>query len=113
MNLNAFIINNISIASTTIIQPSLIANIASSLSYVYLYLCGYFCPVVVILTTINSSLCLIVFIFSKEFYSKTSKNSRLYCILLAFADFVAVYTIPFPYFFGDGLNTITNGALYW
>lgn len=73
---------------------------------------GYFCPLQVLLTTINSIYCLIIFIFNKEFYSKTSKNSRLYYILLALADIIAIYTVPFAYFFGDGINTLTDGNFY-
>ena len=103
--------NHSSLFTPIFVQQSLITSVINILTYIYIYECAYLCPFEIILGTINCILCLIVFIFNNEFYIKTSKNSRLYYILLAVADFIAVYTIPVMYFLGDGINWITKGNL--
>ena len=106
-----FQINRSSLVTSTSIQQSLITSFINILTYIYIYECAYLSPLEIILGTINCILCLIVFIFNNAFYLKTSKNSRLYYILLAVADLIAVYTIPVMYFLGDGINWITKGNL--
>ena len=106
-----FQINSSSQVISTSIQQSLITSVINILTYIYIYECAYLSPLEVILGTIFCILCLVVFIFNNEFYLKTSKNSRLYYILLAMADLIAVYTIPVMYFLGDGINWITNGNI--
>lgn len=94
------------------VQQSLITSVTNVLTIIYTYMTSYLCPLEIILATINCSLCLIVFIFNKDFNSKTSKNSRLYYILLAISDLIAAYTVPIMYFLGDGIHGITNGNFY-
>ena len=92
-------------------QQTIIIQITNILSRIYYLLVEYYIPLTMILTFVNNSICLLVFFFNKEFYEKTSKNSRVYYILLAFADIAANYSYGLSILFGDGLYTLTNGKV--
>ena len=85
-------------------QQTIIIQILNSFSRIYV-------PLTMILAFVNNSVCLLVFFVNKEFYEKTSKNSRIYYILLAFADIAANYSYGLPTSLGDGLYTLTNGKV--
>ena len=89
---------------------SLFAQWTASLQLLYYPLLQYFLPVLLAVGTFNNIICIVVFIFDKEFYNKTSKTTRIYYLFIAIFDLIAIYAIPFPWFIGDGLYGLTNGA---
>lgn len=91
-------------------QQTIIIQITNILSSIYTLLAEYYLPSTMILTLVNNSICLLVFIFNKEFYEKTSKNSRVYYILLALADIAANYSYGLS-ILGDGIYALTNGRV--
>lgn len=97
---------------SVIVSPgkSLIAQVTADLQLLYFPLLQYFLPVLLIVGTFNNIICIVVFIFNKEFYNKTSKTTRIYYLFIAIFDLIAIYAIPFPWFIGDGLYGLTNGA---
>ena len=109
-NATSFQFLNTTISQTSISsQQTLLIQITNVLTRIYYLLAAYYLPITMILTVLNNFICLIVFFFNKEFYEKTSKNSRIYYILIAFADIAANYTYCLSFFPGDGIYTMTNG----
>ena len=96
---------------STSTQQTQIIQITNILTSIYYILAQYYLPVTMILTSVNNFICLLVFIRNKEFYEKTSKNSRVYYILIAIADIGANYSYCASVFIGDGLYTLTNGKV--
>lgn len=109
-NVTSFQFLNTSILQTSISsQPTIVIQIINILTPIYYMLAAYYIPLTMIVTTLNNSLCLIVFVYDKDFYEKTSKNSRVYYIVLALSDIAANYSFGLTFFPGDGIYTITNG----
>lgn len=102
--------NSTAISKSIPLVSSILAQLTASLQSFYFPLTQYYLPVILLVGTFNNVMCIIVFVFNKEFYNKTSKTTRIYYLFIAIFDLIAIYAIPFPWFLGDGLNGLTNGA---
>ena len=86
---------------------SVVQGISDLLWAIYFPLCEAYLPVVLVLSICGNSLCLLVFLGSRAFEARTSRNARIFYITLAVVDIFAVIATPFPWFLGmSGASTL-------
>ena len=107
-----FFQNNTTPNSVVQVQPSLLLQTINLLTTTYFILSAYVVPWEFLLGTANNLLCLLVFLFDRQFYDRTNRNARIYYIVLAVCDLGRLWFWCFVIFLGDGLSWITSGTYF-
>ena len=110
-----FFQNNTTLNLVVQVQPSLLLQTINLLTTTYFILSAYVVPWEFLLGTANNLLCLLVFLFDRQFYDHTNRNARIYYIVLAVCDLGRLWIWFLIIFLGDGLSWITRGTyfVYW